>query len=230
MNKRDVEKHRSGENMAVEIKIENYSKKIGKAQILDDVNMTLTGGKIYGFKGKNGSGKTMLMRAICGLILPTSGRVLIDGEEIGKDISFPKSVGALLENPAFLNGYTGFKNLQMIADIKSCIGEEEIREILSRVGLEPNDKRTYKKYSLGMKQKLGIAAAVMEKSDIIILDEPINALDEESAHIVRDILRELRDDGSLIILACHDTEELEFLSDEIFTINEGKVVEHSKSE
>jgi len=161
--------------MAVQIKIEDYTKTIGRAQILDNVNMELEGGKIYGFKGKNGSGKTMLMRAICGLILPTFGRVLIDGEEIGKDRSFPKSVGALLENPAFLNGYTGFKNLKMIADIKGIIGDEEIKEILTRVGLDPEDKRTYKKYSLGMKQKLGIAAAVMEKSDIIILDEPINA-------------------------------------------------------
>ncbi|MBR6697839.1 MAG: ATP-binding cassette domain-containing protein [Lachnospiraceae bacterium] len=210
--------------MAVQIKIENYTKTIGRAQILDNVNMELEGGKIYGFKGKNGSGKTMLMRAICGLILPTFGRVLIDGEEIGKDRSFPKSVGALLENPAFLNGYTGFKNLKMIADIKGIIGDEEIKEILTRVGLDPEDKRTYKKYSLGMKQKLGIAAAVMEKSDIIILDEPINALDEESALIVRDILRELRDNGSLIILACHDTEELEFLSDKIYVLNDGKVM------
>ncbi|MBE5964904.1 MAG: ATP-binding cassette domain-containing protein [Lachnospira sp.] len=210
--------------MAVQIKIEDYTKTIGRAQILDNVNMELEGGKIYGFKGKNGSGKTMLMRAICGLILPTFGRVLIDGEEIGKDRSFPKSVGALLENPAFLNGYTGFKNLKMIADIKGIIGDEEIKEILTRVGLDPEDKRTYKKYSLGMKQKLGIAAAVMEKSDIIILDEPINALDEESALIVRDILRELRDNGSLIILACHDTEELEFLSDKIYVLNDGKVM------
>lgn len=212
--------------MATEIKIENYSKRLGKAQILDNVNMTLTGGHIYGFKGKNGSGKTMLMRAVCGLILPTSGRVMINGEEIGKDISYPRSIGALLENPAFLNSYTGKKNLKMIAEIKNIIKDADIDETLKMVGLEPDDKRTYRKYSLGMKQKLGIAAAIMEKSDIIILDEPINALDEETAHSIRDILRNLRDEGSLIILACHDTEELNFLSDEIYEIHDGKIIGH----
>lgn len=163
------------------VKVEDYCKMIKKVPVLSHIDMELSSGKIYGFKGKNGSGKTMLMRAICGLILPTNGHILINGEELGKDISFPRSIGALLENPSFLNQYNGFKNLQLIAGIQKKIGDEQIRDSLIEVGLEPDDKRTYRKYSLGMKQRLGIAAAIMEEADIIILDEPINALDESGA-------------------------------------------------
>lgn len=206
------------------IKIVNYCKKIRKKVILEDINMELSGGKVYGLKGKNGSGKTMLMRAVCGLILPTSGYVSIDGKIIGWDISFPPSVGVMIENPSFIDGYTGFRNLKLIASINNRINDERIKETLAQVGLEWDDKRTYHKYSLGMKQRLGIAAAVMEKPRIVILDEPVNALDEFGAEMVRDILAKLKEDGSVIIIACHDTEELKYLSDEIFTVSEGKIV------
>ncbi len=204
------------------VKVEDYCKMIKKVPVLSHIDMELSSGKIYGFKGKNGSGKTMLMRAICGLILPTNGHILINGEELGKDISFPRSIGALLENPSFLNQYNGFKNLQLIAGIQKKIGDEQIRDSLIEVGLEPDDKRTYRKYSLGMKQRLGIAAAIMEEADIIILDEPINALDESGAALVRTIIQKLRNQGSLVIIACHDTEELKFLSDEIYTLSDVK--------
>ncbi len=210
----------------MKIKITHLSKKIKKAVILDDVNMELESGRIYGLKGKNGSGKTMLMRAICGLITPTSGTVEIDGKILGKDISFPESIGVLIENPSFISNYTGMKNLQVLASIQKRIGDEEIRNTLEMVGLDPNDKRTFKKYSLGMKQRLGIAEAIMERPDIVILDEPINALDESGAAMIREILHNLRDEGKLIILACHDTEELNFLADEIYEIAEGKIVGH----
>lgn len=206
------------------IQVEHYSKTIHKSQILDDINLELKGGNVYGLKGKNGSGKTMLMRAICGLINPTKGCVKINGELLGKDISFPRSIGVLLENPAFISGYTGSKNLRMLASIRKRIGEEEIKQTLEQVGLDPADKRTYRKYSLGMKQRLGIAAAIMEKPDIVILDEPINALDESGAEQVREILREQKERGAVCIIACHDSEELEFLSDEIFELYEGKLV------
>lgn len=208
------------------IKIVNYCKKIRKKVILEDINMELSGGKVYGLKGKNGSGKTMLMRAVCGLILPTSGYVSIDGKIIGRDISFPPSVGVMIENPSFIDGYTGLRNLKLIASINNRINDERIKETLAQVGLEWDDKRTYRKYSLGMKQRLGIAAAVMEKPRIVILDEPVNALDESGAEMVRDILAKLKEDGSVIIIACHDTEELKYLSDEIFTVSEGKIVNH----
>ena len=215
------------ERKNIKIKITDLCKNIKKVPILVDMNMELEGGKIYGLKGKNGSGKTMLMRAICGLIVPTSGTIDIDGEILGKDISFPRSVGVLIENPAFISNYTGLKNLQVLASIQKRIGDKEIRKSIEEIGLDPDDKRTYKKYSLGMKQRLGIVGAIMENPDIVILDEPINALDESGALLVREILSDLKTKGSIIILACHDAEELEFLSDEIYTISEGKIIGHN---
>jgi len=210
----------------MKVKINDLSKNIKRVPILVNMNLELEGGKIYGLKGKNGSGKTMLMRAICGLIIPTSGTIEINNEKLGKDISFPRSIGVLIENPSFISNYTGLKNLQVLASIQKRIGDEDIKKSLKDVGLDPNDKRTYKKYSLGMKQRLGIAAAIMEKPEIVILDDPINALDESGAELVRGILWKLRDSGSAIILACHDAEELKFLSDEIYTISEGKITGH----
>ena len=140
------------------IKLTNVSKTIKGARVLDNVNLELTNGKVYGLKGKNGSGKTMLMRAICGLIR-TEGTIEINGKILGKDMSFPESIGVLIENPAFINNYTGFKNLKVLASIQNRIGDEDIKKALRQVQLDPDDKRTYRKYSLGMKQKLGIAAA-----------------------------------------------------------------------
>jgi len=166
----------------------------------------------------------MLMRAICGLITPDSGIIDIDGKILGKDISFPESIGVLIENPAFIGNYTGFKNLKVLASIQNRIGDEQIRKALEDIGLDPDDKRTYRKYSLGMKQKLGIAAAVMENPDIIILDEPINALDEVSVEKVHDILEEQKKRGAVIIIACHDKEELDQLSDEIIEISDGRII------
>lgn len=207
----------------MKIIIENYSKTLNQSEVLKNVNLTLSGGKIYGLKGKNGSGKTMLMRAICGLIVPTKGSVQIDDYVLGEKKSFPDSVGLLLENPAFLKNYTGYKNLKMLADIQKKVGEKEVREAIQRVGLDPDDKRTYRKYSLGMKQRLGIVAAIMEHPKLLILDEPINALDEAGAKLVRDILSEEKSRGALCIIACHDTEELNYLSDEIIEISDGEI-------
>lgn len=206
------------------IKITDVNKTIKKAPILRDINLEFTGGKVYGLRGKNGSGKTMLMRAICGLITPDSGIIDINGKILGKDISFPESIGVLIENPAFIGNYTGFKNLKVLASIQNRIGDEQIRKALEDIGLDPDDKRTYRKYSLGMKQKLGIAAAVMENPDIIILDEPINALDDVSVEKVHDILEEQKKRGAVIIIACHDKEELDQLSDEIIEISDGKLL------
>ncbi len=206
------------------INIKNLTKIISGTTILDHISLHMEQGKIYGLKGKNGSGKTMLMRAICGLILPTEGEIEIDGEILGRDISFPRSVGALIENPGFIAGYTGLKNLNLLARIQDRIKEDTVRETLSMVGLDPEDKKKYKKYSLGMKQKLGIAAAIMENPELIILDEPMNALDEESVSRIRAILLKRREEGALILVACHDKEELESLSDEIFAIENGKIV------
>ena len=173
--------------------------------------------------GPPGSGKTMLMRAICGLIVPSEGEIVINGEQLGKDISFPRSVGALIENPAFIPTYTGFRNLQILASIQGKINEEQIRYTLQEVGLDPEDKRKYKKYSLGMKQRLGIAAAIMERPRLVVLDEPLNALDEKGVEMMHGILRGLKEAGSLILIACHDREELDILADEIFIMEDGRV-------
>lgn len=211
-----------------EIKIEDLSKSIKGALILDKVSITLTSGKIYGLRGKNGSGKTMLMRAMSGLLIPDTGSVIINGKMLHKDISFPESIGILIENPSFLPQYTGFKNLKLLAGLTGKILDDEIRTALERVGLDPEDKRIYRKYSLGMKQKLGIANAIMGEPDIIILDEPINALDEESVKKIKKVLLEIRDKGKLIIIACHDREELEYLSDIIYEIKDGSIVDRKE--
>lgn len=219
-----------GTYMGTVVRLEHYTKNFKKVTVLDDINLTLESGKVIGLKGKNGSGKTMLMRAISGLILPTSGKVFINDKELGKQISFPPSIGLLIENPSFIANYTGFKNLKILASIQNKISDEEIREAIRKVGLKPYDPRTFKKYSLGMKQRLGIAAAIMEKPDIVILDEPINALDEAGAGLIKGILDELKANGSLIIIACHDTEELNYLSDEVYEIYEGQLVDKEAAE
>ncbi len=212
----------------MEIEVRNLTKIISGNLILDNINIKMTRGKIYGLKGKNGSGKTMLMRAICGLILPTEGEVIIDGQVLGKDISFPNSLGALIESPGFISNYSGFKSLKILSEIQGKIDDNKINEVLTMVGLDPKEKKKFKKYSLGMKQKLGIAAAIMEEPEIIILDEPTNALDESSVISLRKTLQKYRDAGALIIISCHDSEELEFLSDEIFFMENGRLKPYNK--
>lgn len=212
--------------MGTVVRLEDYCKSFKSAEVLKNINLTLESGKVIGLKGKNGSGKTMLMRAISGLILPTSGKVYINDKELGRQISFPPSIGILIENPSFISDYTGFKNLKILASIQNRISDDEIRDAIRKVGLDPDDKRTFKKYSLGMKQRLGIAAAIMERPDIVILDEPINALDEAGAGLIKGLLDELKANGSLIIIACHDTEELNYLSDEIYEIYDGEITGH----
>ena len=212
--------------MGTVVRLEDYCKSFKSAEVLKNINLTLESGKVIGLKGKNGSGKTMLMRAISGLILRTSGKVYINDKELGRHISFPPSIGILIENPSFISNYTGFKNLKILASIQNRISDDEIRDAIRKVGLDPDDKRTFKKYSLGMKQRLGIAAAIMERPDIVILDEPINALDEAGAGLIKGLLDELKANGSLIIIACHDTEELNYLSDEIYEIYDGEITGH----
>lgn len=210
------------------IEINNLSKEIGNELILKDINMRMVSGHVYGIKGKNGSGKTMLMRAICGLIFPTHGSIMIDGKELGKDLSFPESVGALLENPGFINEYSGVKNLKTLAAIQNKVGYEEICEALVKVGLDPSDNKKFKKYSLGMKQKLGIAGAIFENPELVILDEPTNALDEKSIVSFKEIIKELKARHALVIISCHDTEDLQELSDTIFTMENGSITAMEK--
>lgn len=213
----------------MQLKLENLCKTIGKNTILDDVNLTLSSGHVYGLWGINGSGKTMLMRAMAGLIRPTSGKIEIEGQVLWKDISFPPSLGFLLEAPAFLDGYTGLDNLRLIAQIKNLIGEADIRKVLEQVGLDPDDKRKYRKYSLGMKQRLGIACAIMERPELLLLDEPTNSLDETAVAILPPIIADLKKAGSLIVIASHDREFLKNISDKLFEVKAGKVYEKESS-
>ena len=203
------------------IEITDLVKDIKGKRIIDHVNLHLESGKITGLKGVNGSGKTMLMRLVCGLITPSSGSIVINGKRLGKDITFPESVGILIENPAFLDAYSGFENLKLLASIKHSVGPEEIRQTIARVGLDPDDKKKYRKYSLGMKQRLGIAAAVMEEPDIIILDEPTNALDSDGVAMLKEILQDQRERGALVLISCHDLPTLQELSDEIYLMESG---------
>lgn len=209
----------------MELEVINATKIIEKKIILDNINLKLKGGRIYGLRGKNGAGKTMLFRLISGLIFPTEGKVLINGEELGKEISFPRSIGILIENPGYIPNFSGFKNLKIISNIKGIIDDRKIIETMELLGLDPASKKKVKKYSLGMKQKLGLAMAVMEDSDIIILDEPVNALDEASVRIVHELLEKHKKRGALIIVASHDREELDLLADEIFVMENGKMKE-----
>ena len=207
----------------MKIEVHDYDKKVSSNKVLSNVNISFSSGNIYGFQGKNGSGKTMLMRAISGLILPTSGYVEIDGKRIGKDIDFPQNIGVLIEKPGFIGSYSGFKNLKLLSSLKNKIDDEQIFKLMRQFALDPNDEKKFKKYSLGMKPKIGLIAAVMENPEIIILDEPFNALDEKSCESVIDMLFKLKSENKIIIIACHDNEELFRIADIVYVIENGEV-------
>ncbi len=208
------------------IEIKEVTKMIHGNVVLDGISGIMQSGVIYGIQGINGSGKTMLMRILLGFIHPTNGVVKINGKQLGKELEFADSLGFLLENPTFLERYSGYENMKMLASIRNLIGEEEIYSILRKVGLdEEAGKKKYRKYSLGMKQRLGIAAAIMEKPDIVILDEPTNALDSDGVDMVKKLILEEKKRGALVVISCHDITILEYLSDEIWKLENGRLVE-----
>lgn len=209
------------------IDVVNYTKVLKKNTVLDKVNYTFTPGKIYGLSGRNGCGKTMLLRAVSGLILPTEGQVTIDDKIVGKDMEFPDSLGLIIETMSMPGEYTALKNLELLAKIKNIATQENIRETLLKVGLDPDDKKTVRKFSLGMKQKLNIAQAIMENPKILLLDEPTNALDFESVKVVHKILSEFRENGAVVIIASHNKEDLDGICDVIITMDSGKIVDET---
>lgn len=201
----------------------NISKTIKNNKILSEVSLSLDGGSIYGFTGKNGSGKTMLFRALSGLMKIDSGMVVYDGQVLHKDIEVIPRLGIVLENAGLYTEFSGFKNLKMLAKLNNLIGDKEIIEAIDRVGLDPYDKRPVRKYSLGMKQRLVIAQAVMEKPDVIMLDEPTNSIDENGVELVRSIINEEKNRGALILLASHSREDISILADKVFQIKNGVI-------
>lgn len=210
----------------MKIDIDHFTKKLHGRTVLDDVNLHFDSegkGLIVGLQGINGSGKTMLIQALCGLIYATQGTLSVDGQILGKDISFPPSVGALIENPAFLNEYTGRRNLELLSSIRGTVMQSHIDEALCSVGLDPDDRRAYRKYSLGMKQRLGIAAAILENPQLLLLDEPFNALDQDGVEQAAHVIQAQRALGKMVFLACHDAKELYGLSDIVITMKSGAV-------
>lgn len=207
----------------MKIEIKKVSKKFKDIEVLKNVSMTLESGHIYGFTGHNGSGKTVLLKLICAFLEPTTGEILFEGKNIIKENSFPPNTRALIEKPNFLSDLTGYENLELLARIQNIIGEKEIEDTLKKVGLEEDKDKLYYKYSLGMKQKLGIAQVLMEDPEILILDEPFNGLDENSIKNIRKNLLKEKEKGKLIILAIHDKEDIKVLCDEIYKFNDGTV-------
>ena len=209
--------------------LQDVCKTIKSKVILNHINLELEQGSVYGFWGRNGSGKTMLFRAICGLIKIDSGKISVFGDEIGQDVSFPPSLGVIIENVGFWDQYTGLENLRLLASIRKKIGSDEICSALERVGLDPADKRTYKKYSLGMKQRLGIAQAIMEQPELIVLDEPTNALDEEGVFQIRKVIQEEEQRGATVLIASHNKEDLNTLCERQFQLQNGRIVPDPQS-
>jgi len=210
--------------MEAAIKVENITKKFGETTILDGISLTFDKNKIHGLIGRNGSGKTMLLKCICGFVIPTTGTIYVNGMQIGKDLDVPESVGIIIEAPSFLPNYDGYTNLKFLAAINNIISKEQIYAVIEKVGLDPKSKRPVGKYSLGMRQRLGIAQALMEDPDILILDEPMNGLDNQGVADIRKLLLELRNQGKTIILASHGKEDIEILCDTVHELDRGKVI------
>lgn len=203
------------------IEIKNLSLTIKKTKILKKINISFEKGKIHGLIGRNGSGKTMLMKCICGFIKPTEGEIIVNGKRIRKDCDFPDSVGIIIETPGFIPYYSGYKNLKLLADLNKKISKEQIKSAMNQVGLDPDLKRHVKKYSLGMRQRLGLAQAIMENPDILILDEPMNGLDNDGVNDMREYLLNLKEQGKTIIIASHSTEDIEILCDTVCKMDKG---------
>ena len=203
------------------ISIENLNKQFKNQLVLNNINVKFSNGHIYGIIGRNGSGKTVLLKCICGFLKPTTGVISVNHKIVGKDIDFPENLGFIIETPGFLLNYSGYKNLKYLASIRKKIDSNEIKESMSLVGLDSADKKHVGKYSLGMRQRLGIAQAIMENPDILVLDEPMNALDKNGVEEMRRLFLKMKSEGKLILLTSHNREDIEILCDEVYEMEEG---------
>lgn len=209
--------------MGAIVKLDSVSKSFKMDSVLTDVSVEFEQGKIYGIVGKNGAGKTVLFKVIAGFLRPTSGHVYVKDKEIGVNSDFAEDIGLIIETPGFLSQYSAYKNLEYLASIRNKITEKEIREAIRLVGLDDKSKKKVGKFSLGMRQRLGIAQAIMENPELIILDEPMNGLDKNGIAIVKDLLRKLKEEGKTIIMASHYAEDME-ICDEVFEMEDGKLI------
>jgi len=207
--------------MNVAISVQDVYKHFGEETVLTEVSHDFEEGRIHGIVGNNGSGKTVLMKCICGFLLPDKGKILVNYKQVGKDMDFPENIGLIIETPGFLPNLSGLKNLQILASLKRKIGTDTIKETIRRVGLDPNMKKPVGKYSLGMRQRLGIAQAIMENPSILILDEPLNGLDKSGVMDMRELIKELREQGKTIILASHNQIDIDELCDTVCVMDAG---------
>lgn len=205
------------------IEMKNVSKAFGRRVVLKDVSLAVREGETVGIVGENGSGKSVLFKMLCGFVQPDQGSVFVRGEELGKGRDFPENMGVFINSPGFIGIYSGFRNLKFLADIRGKIGTEEIEDAMIKVGLDPSDKTKVDHYSMGMKQKLGLAQAVMEGQDIVVLDEPFNALDYKTYGDIKEIIRMMKAEGKTIFLTSHRFEDIEQLCDKIYMIEECRV-------
>ncbi len=212
----------------MKVEVKDLCKQFGKNKVLNHVNLQVNEGKIYGIAGRNGSGKTMLFRCMAGLVRPSSGEIIFDGKKLYEDIFMPPNMGIVIENMGLYPDFTGFDNLKYLAGIKKRITDDEIREAIVRVGLDPQDKRKIRKYSLGMRQRIVLAQAFMEKQDILVLDEPTNGLDEEGIKLIRRILQEEASRGAAVVIASHNQEDILYLCDEVFHMSNGCLKEEGQ--
>lgn len=203
------------------IEIKNVNLTLQKNEILKSVSVNFERGKIHGLIGRNGSGKTMLMKCICGFVKPTSGEIIVDGKRIGNDCDFPESTGIIIETPGFIPYYSGYKNLKLLADLRGRITKDDIKNTMRQVGLDPDLKRHVRKYSLGMRQRLGLAQAIMENPDLLILDEPMNGLDKDGVADMRKYLLDLKAQGKTILIASHSAEDIDVLCDTVYEMDKG---------
>ncbi len=205
------------------IVVDHVTKRYKEGTVLKDVTVSFEKGKIHGIIGKNGSGKSMLFKTICGFVRPDEGKVTVNGQVVGKDVDFPDDLGVIIESPGFLPYYSGFKNLKLLADLRGRIGNRDIEQAMTLVGLDYRSKKSVRKYSMGMKQRLGIAQAVMENPSILILDEPMNGLDRQGIADVREILKKLRSQGKTILITSHNHEDIEQLCDTVCEMEAGEL-------
>lgn len=210
-----------GNNM--QIKVDHISKTIKGNKVINNISVKLESGNVYGIVGRNGSGKTMFFRALSGLISIDSGSIWVDNDQLHKDIQILPNLGIMIENAGLYPELTGFENLKKLAEINKKIQDTDIHQAILRVGLDPTDKRSFRKYSLGMKQRIVLAQAIMEKPDILLLDEPTNALDEEGVQEIRKIIVQEKNRGALIIIASHNKEDIRMLADKVFYMKDGNL-------